>query len=68
MQYSLDVVFCSRGPNLDVVSVVTDLQTRRITRWVRRSYRVVELRAGAARSIRPGDRLEIRRPDVSAIS
>ena len=45
MRFPIDALFCDS--DWYVVHVATALRPRRLTRWVRRSRRVVEMRSGA---------------------
>ena len=54
MRFAIDAVFCDR--ELVVLAVVRDLRPWR-TAWVRGAKAVVELAAGAAEGLEPGDRL-----------
>ena len=55
----IDVVFCDEG--WTVLHVVSPMRRRRISRWVRRAEWVVELPAGAAAGVEPGDSLSLQR-------
>lgn len=57
MREPIDVVFCDGG--FRVVHVVREMRPRRVSpvRWDARS--VIELRAGAARAVLPGDVLRV---------
>lgn len=55
MSQPIDVVFCDR--NWVVLHVISPMPTWRVSKWVRGSRYVVELNAGAAAAIRPGDTL-----------
>lgn len=57
VRYPIDVVFCDGDWN--VLQVVSPIARRRVSRWVRGSRFVVELRAGSAAAVQPGDRLTI---------
>ena len=57
MRYAIDVCFCDRA--WVVLHVVRDMRPLRLTRWVRRSRRVVEMSAGSMPPLRPGDQLSL---------
>ena len=59
LSYALDVLFLDRS--WEIIRVLRELRPRRITRWVRRTRYVVEMRAGALPpSITRGTRLSLR--------
>jgi len=58
LDYPIDVLFCDEV--WVVRHVVASLGPGRITRWVKRARRVVELPAGAAAGIEAGESLELR--------
>jgi len=51
----IDVLFCDGDWN--VMHVVSPMARRRVSRWVRGTRFVVELRAGSASTVSAGDRL-----------
>ena len=53
----IDVVFCNRS--WEVLHVISPMERRRISRWVRGSRWVVELPAGTAGEIHRGDGLRL---------
>ncbi len=57
MRYPIDVCFCDRAWR--VLRVVRHLRPRRLTRWVPRARFAVELRAGSAPWLAPGDQLSL---------
>jgi uncharacterized membrane protein (UPF0127 family) len=59
VRFPIDVVFCDEG--WTVLYVVSPMGRRRISRWVRRAAWVVELPAGTAAGIEPGDTLSLQR-------
>lgn len=59
VRFPIDVIFCS--DDWTVLHVISPMQRRRISRWVRRAGWVVELPAGAAAGVQPGDSLSLQR-------
>lgn len=63
MRYPIDVIFCARDG--EVLRVIRHMRPGRITRVVYRSGWVLEMRAGSADEVSPGDRLSLVQSSVS---
>ena len=57
MKVPIDVVFCDA--RWEVLHVADRVRPGRVTKWVRRARYVIELPAGAAAAIGPGDGLSV---------
>ncbi len=65
MRYALDVVFLDR--RFQVLRIIPDLAPWRLSPWVREAHAVVELNAGMAARIEPGQRLVLEAADQQGL-